>query len=234
MIINCQECNIQVEAENKRTKLCSSCKKLRQLNRCKQYKKNNETKISEYNKKYKDENKEAIKEYNKQYNIKNRDDIQVRQTAQHKERRKTDMRYKMSVVLRNRLKKFVTRASVSMRDLVGCDLSYFVEWIQYNFTTEMTWENHGSVWHIDHVLLCSLFDLNNYEERKICFNWKNMRPLLASKNMGRKKMTLQDLLNHEISIYIYEKIHYDNYDHIQYDLGYLATKLVEKSSSGSS
>jgi hypothetical protein len=234
VIINCKECNIQVEAKDRRTKLCLVCKRQRQLNRCKNYKKVNKTFISEYNQKYKEKNKEAVKDYNKRYNIENREQIQARQTLQHLERRKTDMQYKMSITLRNRLRRFFTGTSASMRDLIGCELSYFVKWIQSNFIAEMTWKNHGAVWHIDHVLLCSLFNLNNYEERKICFNWKNMRPLLASVNMSRKKMKNQDLLNHEIKVYYYEKNHYDNYDHIKYDIGQLATKLLEKSKSGSS
>ena len=52
--------------------------------------------------------------------------------------------------------------------------------------------------------------------------------------MGREKLDPKDILNHEIKLHYFEKQNNVGYDHIEYDFGYLTTKLLEKSSSGSS
>ena len=42
------------------------------------------------------------------------------------------------------------------------------EW-KTNFTEEMTFENYGPYWHVDHVIPCSKFDLSNDENIGNCF-----------------------------------------------------------------
>jgi hypothetical protein len=141
----------------------------------------------------------------------------------------------MSLVLRNRFRKFYKGIkSDSMLKLIGCSYENYVKWIEYNFSKEMSWENHGSIWHIDHVLLCHLFDHTCHDDIKICFNWKNTRPLLAKDNLARKKIDNKDLLNHEIRLKYFEKKNQDEYNHIDIDFAYLATKLTKKFDSGSS
>ena len=97
-----------------------------------------------------------------------------------------------------------------------------------------SWNNHGTTWHIDHVLLCHLFDHNDPKDREICFNWKNTRPLPVKTNLARKQLDSQDLLCHEIKLHYFEKNNMEGYNHITYDFAYLTTKLLEKSCSGSS
>jgi hypothetical protein len=233
--IVCKVCNNKIIVPNKRFKMCKECSKEKALKRCRDYKKNNKENISNYNKTYKLENKNSISEYNKKYNIENREKIQKRQTKQHLIRRKTDPAYKMSIVLRNRFRKFYKGLNVtSMQELVGCSYENYIRWLEFNFTSEMSWENHGTLWHIDHVLLCHLFDHSNYEDRKICFNWKNTRPLLANKNLARKNIDIKDLLNHEIKLTYFILKNKDGYDNIEIDFINLTTKLTEKSISGSS
>jgi hypothetical protein len=224
--IHCKVCTNTFEAENRRKKMCTDCNYQKQLERCRRYKANNKSKIAEYNKKYKVENKESVSDYNRKYNLENREQIQKRQTAQHKTRRQTDMKFKMSLVLRNRLRKFYTgQGSSSMRKMLGCDLKGFLAWIEFNFTHDMSWKNHGEIWQIDHVIPCSFFDLTNEEERYICFNWKNLRPLYSNRNMSRQnKIEHRDILNHEISVVAFLRNNKDGYSDIYYNFNHLATK----------
>ena len=223
MIINCKSCEKNMEVPNKRFKLCSDCKHQNQLKRCKEYKINNKQYVSEYNNNWKYEHKDVISEYNKEYNIKNRKNIQERQTNQHRERRKIDMKYKMSIVITNRLKKFYN-GKPNIKDLIGISISRFVEWIEYNFKSDMNWENHGTVWHLDHVIPCEWFDLTTEKDRKVCFHWSNVRPLDKNKNMIRKATcTQKELINHEILAIFFEK-------NINFEP--LITKLLEKFNSG--
>lgn len=92
----------------------------------------------------------------------------------------------------------------------------------------MNWDNYGTYWHIDHIILCSLFNFVEYEERKTCFNWQNKRPLEALRNFKRKKLCMKDLLNQEIRLYYFKK----NIDDSEDYQNYFDTKLVMKISSG--
>jgi hypothetical protein len=221
--IICKVCNLSFEMPNKRFKMCEECSRQKKLSRCKEYKSRNKEKVSEYNKKWKEENREIVSEYNKQYNIENRDTIQKRQTEQHRLRRQIDMTYKMSIIIRNRLGKFYTGKHVDLLELVGISMDDFVCWIQSNFTSDMSWNNHGVFWHVDHVIPCEWFNLTEFCERKTCFHWTNMRPLEAIKNMSRRVCTISDLLNQEIRAKNYDK---------KVNFEPLVTKLLGKLNSG--
>jgi hypothetical protein len=222
--IICKKCSIEFEAKTRVTKYCVQCGKEIRRERCREYKRKNKQKISEYNAKYKSDNKEKISEYNARYNSENREAIQKRQTEQHKVRRKTDMGYKMTICLKNRLSRFYKGEQASIKDLIGCPMEFLLKWFEYNFSEDMCWENHGVVWQIDHVIMCSLFDLNSYEERKKCFNWMNLRPLKSSINMSRKKIDVFDLTKHELKI--------KSYNEENKIFGQMATKFLEKSKNG--
>lgn len=199
----CSKCkgdkNVNGIVKNK--SYCKLCARLM----CKLYKQRNKEKISEYNKKYKSRHKEEISDYNKQYNLNNRDKIQKRHTQYLKERRKTDLNYKMAVVLRNRVKSLLKgEKRKKTLELLGCELQFFVDWLSFQFTDKMKLENHGLIWHIDHVIPCAKFDLKNIEEQKKCFHWSNMQPMYSSENLSKKdKICLDDINKHEIKLNSY-------------------------------
>lgn len=90
--IICSVCDMKVDMPNRCFRMCENCSRQKRLDRCKSYKARNKEYVSDYNKKWKQENKEYVSSYNKEYNTNNRTDIQTRQTIQHRERRKTDMK----------------------------------------------------------------------------------------------------------------------------------------------
>ncbi len=53
--------------------------------------------------------------------------------------------------------------------------------LESRFLPGMTWENRGE-WHIDHFIPCSRFDLSLPAHQKICFNYRNLRPLWGKDN----------------------------------------------------
>lgn len=225
VLIVCSICKKTIDMPNKRFKMCVECSRQKRLDRCKDYKLKNKEHISQYNHTWKKENKINVCNYNREYNIVNRDKIQNRQTIQHKDRRKTDIEYKMSIILRNRLRKFYTGKNPNFKDIIGLSYKEFIYWIEHNFTSEMNWENHGTYWHIDHVIPCSWFKLSELNERMVCFNWMNMRPLEGIKNLSRKNVcTIGELLNHEISAKNFNK---------SVNFKPLITKLFEKLNNGS-
>lgn len=72
-------------------------------------------------------------------------------------------------------------------DLLGCSIYEFKKYLEFRFTPEMTWENYGKVWHIDHIRPCASFDLSKEENQKECFHYTNLQPLEAFKNLSKGK-----------------------------------------------
>ena len=58
--------------------------------------------------------------------------------------------------------------------------------IEKQFTTGMTWKNHGD-WHIDHKKPMSYFnfDKDNKEELKLCWALSNLQPLWKNDNLSK-------------------------------------------------
>jgi hypothetical protein len=49
----------------------------------------------------------------------------------------------------------------------------------------MTKENHGKVWHMDHILPCVSFDLSNINQQKKCFHYTNLQALFVHENLSK-------------------------------------------------
>ncbi len=78
------------------------------------------------------------------------------------------------------------------------ELPQLREWIEFQFDKNMTWNNQGIYWDIDHVTPCSSFDLSIEKEIYECFNWKNIRPLSKKENSYKSNKILeQDIYNHK-------------------------------------
>ena len=69
--------------------------------------------------------------------------------------------------------------------MLACSWDTLREWLESNFTDGMTWENYGTLWHIDHTMPCSVFDLSIEENQKVCFNWSNLAPMLGPENLSK-------------------------------------------------
>lgn len=67
-------------------------------------------------------------------------------------------------------------------DLVGCDTTTLIEHLRSLFKVGMTIDNYGTVWEIDHIKPCALFDLANEGQQRACFHFSNLQPLFKSEN----------------------------------------------------
>ena len=61
---------------------------------------------------------------------------------------------------------------------------------------EMSWENYGSYWHVDHVQPCARFDFSNDEHRRKCFNWVNLAPLEAVENLKKSDSINEEMIEY--------------------------------------
>ena len=136
---------------------------------------------------WRDKNPEKFKEICKKYREK--DDYREKQNTYTRNRYATDLKYKLQKVFRNRIRYFVkggnTKGNEKYEALLACSWDTLREWLEFNFTEGMTWENYGTLWHIDHTMPCSVFDLSIEENQKACFNWSNLAPMLGPENLSK-------------------------------------------------
>jgi hypothetical protein len=75
--------------------------------------------------------------------------------------------------------------SANTESLTGCSSAELVAWLKAKFQPEMTMENYGSYWHVDHAIACAKFDLTKPEEQRKCFHYTNLQPLEGGENISK-------------------------------------------------
>lgn len=83
-------------------------------------------------------------------------------------------------------------------DYLGCNIIDYQKWILYN-TDYYTIENYGKIWHIDHVIPLSKFNLENRDEQLIAFNWRNTMPLSAKENLSKNNKIIQSQIEQHLN-----------------------------------
>jgi hypothetical protein len=129
-------------------------------------------------------NRQKNRAYQKKWRVENREKLRL-----YDKKRKSEGPTRIAVLQRKRLKNFIKSPSVCRSEMFGCTPDQLARHIESQFVSGMSWTN-TSKWHIDHIMPCSAFDLSNPDQVKICFNWQNLRPLWAKKNLRKgKKIT---------------------------------------------
>lgn len=141
---------------------------------------------------YYEKNKASIKKEASDYYYANKEVIQKKANKRQKERERTDPKYKLSRRLRNRLYYALRnkgwKKTTKLNDYIGCDYETLVQHLQAQFKPDMTWENHGELWHIDHIKALSLAETEE-EMYKLC-HYTNLQPLYGPDNIkkGNKRV----------------------------------------------
>ena len=71
-------------------------------------------------------------------------------------------------------------------DLIGCTVDHLAEHLSFMFEPDMSWDNYGKVWQIDHIVPCSSFDLSDEDQQHACFYYSNLQPLFCDQNSKKK------------------------------------------------
>lgn len=101
---------------------------------------------------------------------------------------KKDINWRIRNNLRGSLRKALNgqNKTCSVLKYLGCSIEFFKGYIEAKFKGEMKWSNYGTLWHIDHITPCKAFDLANEKDRKACFVYMNLQPLLVSENCSKQ------------------------------------------------
>jgi hypothetical protein len=96
---------------------------------------------------------------------------------------------KLAKNLRKRLKKQLDKGRTigPTIAMLGCTVGEFRDYIEAQFSGEMTWDNYGKVWHLDHIKPVCSFNLRLEGIAKEVNHYKNLRPLLAEDNLKKSK-----------------------------------------------
>ena len=177
-------------------KRCSKCKNERELSEfnvrtdTQKYRKQCRGCIKLIKKEYQTNNKDKINLYNKNYFQHNKNNIY----ESRKNRRKTDVNFRLICNTRRRIHHALNGKSKSSptKDILGIDIDLYRKWIEWQMTSDMTWDNIE----IDHVEPFCLFDVSKDEELREAFNWKNTQPLL--KEVHQQKGAKFNFLDYQL------------------------------------
>ena len=91
-----------------------------------------------------------------------------------------------------------------INDLIGCSNYFFREWIIHQLYDDMSLENYGKIWCLDHCYPLSEIkknELNKYT------NWVNIRPMYIKDNISKgSKIDNQLYLMQEIKAKYFLKL----------------------------
>jgi hypothetical protein len=87
--------------------------------------------------------------------------------------------------VREAIKKYPNARKVDRTmNLIGCSIEYLIAYLESKFQEGMNIDNYGK-WHIDHIRPCSSYDLDDPQQQRECFNYKNLQPLWAKDNLEK-------------------------------------------------
>ena len=148
--------------------LCSMCKDCEKKRSLEKYYENREERL-EYSKKYKKENKDKINQNRRKYSL------DKMKSPEEKIKRN------MKTLLCLKIKK-IKRSG----EYFGTSLDIIIKWFEFNIkNTDMTLENYGSYWQIDHTIPIKAFNILDEEEKMLCFCWMNLMPLKKIYNLKK-------------------------------------------------
>lgn len=167
--------------------------RLNNKEKIKSYYQNNIEYYQEKNAKYKVENAEKIKEMRRVYHAS--DEFKEKKRIKDKERRQVDPEYRLKSYIRGRIN-MVTKGvkSGNTHHLIGCNFEQLKKWLKYQLKDDMTFDNYGKVWHIDHVIPIAFFDIKHKNEQELAFNWSNLQPLKAEENLVKNNKIISSYI----------------------------------------
>lgn len=144
-------------------------------------------KILERKRLYRENNKDKIKQAARIYNTSpsGKKIRRQRDKKRLKNNPKIQIIEKARAVLRNIIK--LKRNSNKQIALIGCSEPDFLNHLQGWFSPEMTWENYGSYWCIDHIIPIAAYNVLIQEELYKANHFTNLQPLTIEEN-NRKNL----------------------------------------------
>jgi len=174
-----------IKSEKRYNRICKEC--INKYNKIHYSKLEEQIRSKEYHKLNYLKNKEKLLYQQKEYYINNKDNLYLNIKKWKTHKFKNDPFYKIPDNLRSRICNLLkNNKSKSTIHLIGCTIQELKQYLESMFLSEMSWENYGKVWEIDHIKPCSSFNLIDEEQQKLCFHYTNMRPLFKTTEIAKQ------------------------------------------------
>jgi hypothetical protein len=148
-------------------------------------------------------NKDVINQKHKEYRENNKDKEKDRHARYFQESKEKIYEYRKNFYNNNPGKKLMLNARRRLASsfkkgggterLTSCTHEFLRRWFEFHFSidTELNFDNHGTIWHIDHVMPCAIFDTTQEEDLRKCMHWSNLMPLQIEKNLSKNNKICQ-------------------------------------------
>ena len=77
---------------------------------------------------------------------------------------------------------FTKNSSKELSKYIGIGKDGFKKHIESHLLEDMSFENYGKIWQIDHIVPVELFNIDSETDKIICFNYENTIPMFKSDN----------------------------------------------------
>jgi hypothetical protein len=90
-----------------------------------------------------------------------------------------------------------TRRSI---EYLGCSPASLKQHLESQFKPGMTWDNYGSIWHVDHIFplrppKTHSLDLKDPNVCARLFSYRNLRPMFGKENLSKSNKIIQELVS---------------------------------------
>lgn len=171
-IKKCIVCGKEFTANHKNTMICSDkCRKIKKNQKSKEYRKNPSTRY-----KYKEAQRKS-----------------------KRKRLKNDLDFKLKNLIHISILNSLRRYGKHGKDLhtleyVDYTVQELKQHLENQFKSDMNWDNHGTLWHIDHIKPKAMFRFvnndgsENVEDIKECWKLDNLQPLYKEDNIKKSSL----------------------------------------------
>ena len=152
-------------------------------------------------------NQNRILNNHKKYNKKNRS----KTNTYERRRRKPDFNFTPICSIRRRtklaFKSEIIGKTNETNDLIGCSQAFLRKWILYQLYANMTEQNYGKTWCLDHCYPLSKTNLSDKNEMNKSTKWINLRTMYCSENVSKgDKIDHRLYLMQQIKAYQFSKL----------------------------
>ena len=111
-----------------------------------------------------------------------------------KNRIKRDTSFKLRLLCRNTINRCINTNSKKNKhtfDILGYTPEMLKQRLEMNFKSDMNWNNHGILWHIDHIKPLCKFNFilpdgtPDYEQIRLANSLANLKPLYVQENLSK-------------------------------------------------
>jgi hypothetical protein len=123
--------------------------------------------------------------------------IDIKNRKYERIQRKININFRVACALRNRLYSALRgnwKTGSAIKDL-GCSMDFLIAYLQEQFYADMTWDNWGTYWEIDHIGELADFDLSKRSQLLKAVNYTNLRPLTKPDHWKKSAQAKRDRKN---------------------------------------